>query len=73
MEPEEEWLKKHHGTVNVRVAVPAGGDRPEWKLDGGVQNIPLDITETVRFAYVFLWFVERFEMAFRAFYTNSKK
>jgi splicing factor 3A subunit 1 len=55
LEPEEDWLKSHHGTINVRVLIPAGGDRPEWKLDGGVQNILLDLTESVsQYILIFL-------------------
>lgn len=38
--PEEAWLEYHPDPITVRVRLPIHSDKPEWKLEGQVLNIP---------------------------------
>ena len=45
--PEGEFLARNVSPVTMKVSVPNMPDKPEWKLEGQMLNVTLDLTETV--------------------------
>jgi len=45
--PEGEFLARNLSPVTFKVMVPQMPDKPEWKLDGQILNLTLQLTDTV--------------------------
>lgn len=45
--PEEEFLKRHKGSVSFKVLVPKVGDKPEWRLNGQTLSFNLPLTDSI--------------------------
>ncbi len=56
LEPEQVWLNKVKGVINVRVQTPSS---TEWTLDGSTVTIAIDVTETVEEDCESVWMCER--------------
>jgi len=44
LEPENVWLSKVNGIINLKVQTPSS---TEWTLDGGTVSIPIDMSDTI--------------------------
>ncbi|VDN55427.1 unnamed protein product [Dracunculus medinensis] len=47
LESESDWLSKVSGSIDVGVQTPANSTNPEWKLDGSIINVSMDVAAPV--------------------------
>lgn len=45
--PEQQFLARNKGPVQLNISVPTMADKPEWKLNGQTLNITLQVTDSV--------------------------
>lgn len=45
--PEAEFLAMHNGPVSLQVQVPANADKPEWRLNGQIMALNVQLSDTV--------------------------
>lgn len=45
--PESDFLALHNGPVSLQVQVPAGADKPEWRLNGQIISFNLALGDSV--------------------------